>query len=158
MVSSPFVSTAWLEDHLADPDLRIIEVCSLRETIRSIARGIFRARSGCSGNRRAGTKPIRDFITPAAMAKMFGGMGIGPQSTVVLYGDPVQYGSYAFWAFTMAGHANLRLLDGGRREVDQREKSVACRRTVAAFSSRLPIRPRRERRRCGLAAAMCATT
>ena len=49
------------------------------------------------------------------MAKLFGGMGIGPQSTVVLYGDPVQYGSYAFWAFTMAGHANLRLLDGGRR-------------------------------------------
>ena len=50
------------------------------------------------------------------MAKMFGGMGIGPRSTVVLYGDPVQYGSYAFWAFTMAGHANLRLLDGGRRK------------------------------------------
>ena len=57
-----------------------------------------------------------EFVTPPAMAKMFGGMGIGPQSTVVLYGDPVQYGSYAFWAFTMAGHANLRLLDGGRRK------------------------------------------
>ena len=50
------------------------------------------------------------------MAKLFGGLGIGPQSTVVLYGDPVQFGSYAFWAFTMAGHANLRLLDGGRRK------------------------------------------
>ena len=58
----------------------------------------------------------RDFITPAALAKMLGGMGIGPQSTLVLYGDPVQYGSYAFWAFTMAGHAKLRLLDGGRRK------------------------------------------
>jgi thiosulfate/3-mercaptopyruvate sulfurtransferase len=58
----------------------------------------------------------RDFVTPVAMAKQFGGMGIGPQSTVVLYGDPVQYGSYAFWAFTMAGHRNLRLLDGGRRK------------------------------------------
>jgi thiosulfate/3-mercaptopyruvate sulfurtransferase len=58
----------------------------------------------------------RDFITPAAMAKLFGEMGIGADSTVVLYGDPVQYGSYAFWAFTMAGHKNLRLLDGGRRK------------------------------------------
>ena len=28
MATSPLVSTAWLEDHLADPDLRIIEVCS----------------------------------------------------------------------------------------------------------------------------------
>jgi thiosulfate/3-mercaptopyruvate sulfurtransferase len=50
------------------------------------------------------------------MARLFGGMGIGPESTLVLYGDPVQYGSYAFWAYTMAGHANLRLLDGGRRK------------------------------------------
>ena len=28
----------------------------------------------------------------------------------------MQYGSYAFWSFTMAGHKNLRLLDGARRK------------------------------------------
>jgi thiosulfate/3-mercaptopyruvate sulfurtransferase len=28
----------------------------------------------------------------------------------------VQFGSYAFWAYTMAGHANLKLLDGGRKK------------------------------------------
>jgi thiosulfate/3-mercaptopyruvate sulfurtransferase len=50
------------------------------------------------------------------LARLFGRMGIGPDTTVVLYGDPVQYGSYAFWAFTMAGHKNLKLLDGGRRK------------------------------------------
>jgi thiosulfate/3-mercaptopyruvate sulfurtransferase len=50
------------------------------------------------------------------MAQLFGRMGIGPQSTLVLYGDPVQYGSYGYWAFTMAGHKKLRLLDGGRRK------------------------------------------
>jgi len=47
---------------------------------------------------------------------MFGGMGIGPNTTVVLYGDPVQFGTYAFWTFTMAGHRNLRVLDGARRK------------------------------------------
>ena len=31
MASAPLVSTAWLEDHLADPDLRIIEVCNVRD-------------------------------------------------------------------------------------------------------------------------------
>ena len=31
MVSSPLVSTGWLADHLADPDLRIIEVCNIRD-------------------------------------------------------------------------------------------------------------------------------
>ena len=90
--------------------------CATSTTTRPITRGTFRARCGSIGNRRAGTKRDRQFVTPAAMAQLFGGMGIGPQSTVVLYGDPVQFGSYAFWTFTMAGHANLRLLDGGRRK------------------------------------------
>jgi len=48
------------------------------------------------------------------MAKRLGDIGIGPDTTLVLYGDPVQYGTYAFWALTMAGHADLRLLDGTR--------------------------------------------
>jgi thiosulfate/3-mercaptopyruvate sulfurtransferase len=32
----------------------------------------------------------------------------------VIYSDRVQYGTYAFWALTMAGHKDLRLLDGSR--------------------------------------------
>ena len=31
----------------------------------------------------------RDFISPAAMAKLFGSLGIGPKTTVLIYGDPV---------------------------------------------------------------------
>ena len=50
------------------------------------------------------------------MSERFGQAGIGPDTTVVLYGDPVQYGSYAYWAFRMAGHARLYLLDGGRKK------------------------------------------
>ena len=115
MASSPLVSTAWLEDHLADPDLRIIEVCNVRDD-KTYHEGHIPGAMWVYWKSACWHETDRDFVTPAAMAKLFGGMGIGPQSTVVLYGDPVQYGSYAFWAFTMAGHANLRLLDGGRRK------------------------------------------
>ena len=45
---------------------------------------------------------------------MLGAIGIGPDTTLVLYGDPVQYGTYGFWAVTMAGHKNLKVLDGAR--------------------------------------------
>jgi thiosulfate/3-mercaptopyruvate sulfurtransferase len=115
MVSSPLVSTAWLEDHLADPDLRIIEVCNIRDD-KTYREGHVPGAMWFYWKTACWHETNRDFITPAAMAKLFGGLGIGPQSTVVLYGDPVQFGSYAFWAFTMAGHAKLRLLDGGRRK------------------------------------------
>ncbi len=115
MASSSLVSTGWLEDHLEDPDLRIVEVCSLRDD-KAYHEGHIPGAMWLFWKTACWHETNREFVTPAAMAKLFGGMGIGPQSTVVLYGDPLQYGSYAYWAFTMAGHKNLHLLDGGRRK------------------------------------------
>jgi thiosulfate/3-mercaptopyruvate sulfurtransferase len=111
----PLVSTAWLDDHLADPDLRILEVCNLNDD-KTYNEGHIPGALWLYWKSACWHETDREFVTPAAMAQLFGRLGIGPQSTVVLYGDPVQYGSYAFWAFTMAGHRNLRLLDGGRRK------------------------------------------
>ena len=115
MASSPLVSTAWLEEHLGDPDLRIVEICNLDDD-RTYNEGHIPGAMWLYWKTACWHETDREFVTPEAMARLFGGMGIGSQSTVVLYGDPIQYGSYAFWSFTMAGHANLRLLDGGRRK------------------------------------------
>lgn len=130
MVLSPLVATAWLEDHLADPDLRIIEVCNIRDD-KTYREGHISGAMWVYWKSACWHETDRDFVTPAAMANMFGGMGIGPQSTVVLHGDPVQFGSYAFWAFTMAGHTNLRLLDGGRRKWVMEGRPLS--RTVPRF-------------------------
>jgi thiosulfate/3-mercaptopyruvate sulfurtransferase len=132
MVSSPLVSTEWLESHLADPDLRIIEVCNLDDD-RTYNEGHIPGAMWLYWKSACWHESDRQFVTPAAMAQMFGGMGIGPQSTVVLYGDPVQFGSYAFWSFTMAGHANLRLLDGGRRKWVMEGRPLSS--TVPHFSA-----------------------
>jgi thiosulfate/3-mercaptopyruvate sulfurtransferase len=132
MVSSPLVSTEWLESHLADPDLRIIEVCNLDDD-RTYNEGHIPGAMWFYWKSACWHESDRQFVTPAAMAQMFGGMGIGPQSTVVLYGDPVQFGSYAFWSFTMAGHANLRLLDGGRRKWVMERRPLSS--TVPHFST-----------------------
>jgi thiosulfate/3-mercaptopyruvate sulfurtransferase len=130
MNNSPLVSTDWLEDHLADPDLRIIEVCSLPDD-RTYNEGHIPGAMWVHWKSACWHETDRNFVTPEAMARRFGGMGIGPQSTVVLYGDPVQYGSYAFWTFTMAGHRNLRLLDGGRRKWVMEGRPLS--RTVRRF-------------------------
>lgn len=130
MESSPLVSTAWLEDHLAEPDLRILEVCNLNDD-KTYNEGHIPGAQWLYWKSACWHETDRDFVTPAAMAKLFGSMGIGPQSTVVVYGDPVQYGSYAFWAFTMAAHKNLRLLDGGRRKWVMEGRPLS--RTVRRF-------------------------
>jgi thiosulfate/3-mercaptopyruvate sulfurtransferase len=114
MASSPLVTAAWLEEHLADPNLRILEICSKADD------GVYReghipGASWLYWKAACWHETDRELVTPEAMARLFGSLGIGPDTTVVLYGDPVQYGSYAYWAFTMAGHRELRLLDGARK-------------------------------------------
>jgi thiosulfate/3-mercaptopyruvate sulfurtransferase len=132
MAASPLVSTAWLEDHLADPDLRILEICNVRDD-KTYHEGHIPGALWLFWKTACWHETDREFVSPAAMAKLFGGLGIGSQSTVVLYGDPVQYGSYAFWAFTMAGHRNLKLLDGGRRKWVMEKRPLS--RTVPRFAA-----------------------
>lgn len=114
-MASALVSTDWLAQHLSDPDMRVLEICNIKNDKAYREAHIpgalwFYWKTACWH------ETDREFITPAAMAKLLGSIGIGPQTTLVLYGDPVQFGSYAFWAYTMAGHAKLRLLDGGRKK------------------------------------------
>jgi len=127
---SPLVSTAWLEEHLGDPDLRILEICNVRDD-KTYHEGHIPGAQWLFWKSACWHESDRDFISPQAMAKLFGKLGIGPQSTVVIYGDPVQYGSYAFWAYTMAGHKNLKLLDGGRRKWILEKRPLS--RTVPRF-------------------------
>ena len=87
MASSPLVSTAWLEDHLADPDLRVLEISNVRDD-KPYHEGHVPGALWVFWKSACWHETDRDFVSPAAMAKLFGGMGIAPQSTVVLYGDP----------------------------------------------------------------------
>jgi thiosulfate/3-mercaptopyruvate sulfurtransferase len=57
---------------------------------------------------------LRDFPSPAAFAERMGRAGIGNGTTVVLYGEDMQFGIYAWWVMRMCGHENVRLLDGAR--------------------------------------------
>lgn len=114
-MTSPMVDTAWLAEHLDDPGVRIIEVESDPE-------GTAYDEGHIPGAIRWFWKDLcwhdtdRQFVTPDELAKRLGAAGIGDETTLVLYGDPVQYGNYAFWALKMAGHPDLRLLDGARKK------------------------------------------
>ena len=44
-----------------------------------------------------------------------GARGIGRDTTIVLYGDKNNWwAAYALWVFSLFGHEDVRLLDGGR--------------------------------------------
>ena len=57
----------------------------------------------------------RDYLDGAGFAKLMSAKGISRDDTVVIYGDKNNWwAAYALWVFTLFGHEDVRLLDGGR--------------------------------------------
>jgi thiosulfate/3-mercaptopyruvate sulfurtransferase len=58
---------------------------------------------------------VRDYITGEQFAELMNRKGISRDDTVVIYGDKSNWwAAYALWVFTLFGHPDVRLLDGGR--------------------------------------------
>jgi len=112
-MSSPIVTAAWLEDHLDDPNVRILEV-SAKQDDATYRKGHIPGAIRWFWKDLCWNDSDRQFVTPEELSERLGSIGITADTTLVLYGDPVQYGTYAFWALTMAGHKDLRCLDGSR--------------------------------------------
>jgi thiosulfate/3-mercaptopyruvate sulfurtransferase len=59
--------------------------------------------------------PVRDYLDGEKFAALMDRKGIGRDDTVVIYGDKSNWwAAYALWVFTLFGHPDVRLLDGGR--------------------------------------------
>ncbi len=57
----------------------------------------------------------RDYLDGAGFAELLGSKGIGRDTTIVIYGDKNNWwAAYSAWVFTLFGHQDVRLLDGGR--------------------------------------------
>ncbi len=57
----------------------------------------------------------RDYVDGEAFAALMSAKGIARDTTVVIYGDKNNWwAAYALWVFSLFGHPDVRLLDGGR--------------------------------------------
>lgn len=107
------VSADWVQEHLKDPSVRIVESDEdlLLYDIGHIPGAV---RIDWQGDLQ--DQIIRDYINPKAFADLCSRNGIGNDTTVVFYGDKSNWWAcYAFWAFTLFGHKNCKVMDGGRK-------------------------------------------
>ena len=115
------VSAEWLLEHIADPNVAIIEVdedTSLYEKSHIRNAITFHWRNDLQDGL------IRDLISKEKFEALLSKSGIANDTTVVLYGGNNNwFATYAYWYFKVYGHADVRLLDGGRKkwELDGRE-------------------------------------
>jgi thiosulfate/3-mercaptopyruvate sulfurtransferase len=106
------VDTDWLEKHLNDKDIRVVES---NEDVLLYDTGHIPGAAHIDWRADLQDQVIRDYITPEKFAALCGRNGIGPETTCVFYGDKANWWAcYALWAFRLFGHEKVKILNGGR--------------------------------------------
>jgi len=106
------VSTQWLQDHLGTPGLVVVES---DEDVLLYETGHIPGAVKIDWHTDLNDPVERDYIDGKRFAELVGSKGISRDSTVVIYGDKSNWwAAYALWVFTLFGHEDVRLLDGGR--------------------------------------------
>ncbi len=135
------VSTEWVEAHLDDPNVRIVES---NEDPLVYPSGHIPGAVEIDWTRDLNDPLRRDYIESAGFADLLGRMGISPETTVVLYGDKNNWwAAYAYWVFQLFGHRTARLMDGGRLKWEQEGRQLTREVPVVAAAD-YPQVPRQD--------------
>ena len=107
------VTTDWVSQHLADTDrVRVVES---NEDVLLYATGHLHNAVHVDWQTDLQDAEVRDYISQKQFEALCSRLGIRPETTVVFYGDKSNWWAcYAFWTFKMFGHADCRVMDGGR--------------------------------------------
>jgi thiosulfate/3-mercaptopyruvate sulfurtransferase len=106
------VSTDWVEQHLGDQNLRIVES---NEDILLYDTGHIETAIKLDWHTELNHPLRRDYLEPQQFAELMKTKGIDRENTVVIYGDRSNWwATYAFWVFKLFGHEDVRIMDGGR--------------------------------------------
>jgi thiosulfate/3-mercaptopyruvate sulfurtransferase len=117
------VETDWLEGHLNDENVRVIEV---DEDTSAYDKGHVSGAVGWNWNSDLHTKVGRDYVSRAELSELLSRAGVGDDTTVVLYGGNNNwFAAYAYWILKLRGFDNVKLVNGGRKkwELESRELS-----------------------------------
>jgi thiosulfate/3-mercaptopyruvate sulfurtransferase len=106
------VTTAWLAEHLGEEGLVVVES---DEDVLLYDTGHIPGSVRIDWHLDLNDPVTRDYVDGERFAELMGQNGIGRDTTVVLYGDKSNWwAAYALWVFTLFGHPDVRLLNGGR--------------------------------------------
>ncbi len=106
------VSTEWVAAHAGDANVRLVES---NEDILLYDTGHIPGAVKVDWHADLNDPVQRDYVSREAFEALMRRLGIGNDTTVVFYGDKNNWwATYSFWVFQLFGHANARVVDGGR--------------------------------------------
>jgi thiosulfate/3-mercaptopyruvate sulfurtransferase len=106
------VTTAWLEANLGRDGLVVVES---DEDVLLYETGHIPGAVKVDWHTELNDPVVRDYLDGKGFADLLSRKGISRSDTVVIYGDKSNWwAAYALWVFSLFGHEDVRLLDGGR--------------------------------------------
>ena len=160
MLVDPLVSTDWLQDHLGDPEVRIVDIRGY-VTTRPVQPGVEEATyRGAPEEYAAGHIPGAVFVDwtedivdrddpvpaqvagPGAFARAMGERGIGDETHVVAVDHMGgQFATRLWWALAYYGHDKTSVLDGGWNRWVEEDRPIEV-GPIASMPKPFTSRPR----------------
>jgi thiosulfate/3-mercaptopyruvate sulfurtransferase len=111
---SALVSADWAEKNLGTDKVVFVEV---DEDVSAYDTGHIPGAVRVDWKTELQDQVRRDFVNKEQFEALLSGKGIANDDTVVLYGGNNNwFAAYAYWYFKLYGHADVKLLDGGRKK------------------------------------------
>lgn len=108
------VSADWVALHGGDAAVRVVEV---DVDTRAYNEGHVRGAIAWDWQAQLSDPVRRDILPKEDFGRLMSQSGIAGDTTVVLYGDSNNwFAAWAFWQMKLYGHADVRLMNGGRRK------------------------------------------
>ncbi|WP_442575682.1 sulfurtransferase [Microbacterium sp. F51-2R] len=106
------VTGDWLQERLGQPGLVVVES---DEDVLLYETGHIPGSVKVDWHTELNDPVVRDYVDGEGFAALLRRKGIRRDDTVVIYGDKNNWwAAYALWVFSLFGHEDVRLLDGGR--------------------------------------------
>jgi thiosulfate/3-mercaptopyruvate sulfurtransferase len=123
------VTTEWLASQLASPGSKLVLIES-DEDVLLYESGHIPSAIKVDWHTDLNDQVTRDYLDGAAFAAMCSAKGISRDDTIVFYGDNFNWwAAYALWVFSLFGHEDVRLLNGGRAKWIAEGREITRERT-----------------------------
>ena len=117
------VDTEWVEQHLDDPKVVLIEV---DEDTTAYDKGHIRGAIKFDWTKDLQDQVRRDAVNQEQFSALLSKNGVSNDDTVILYGGNNNwFAAYAYWYFKLYGHEDVKLLDGGRKKWELESRLLA---------------------------------
>jgi thiosulfate/3-mercaptopyruvate sulfurtransferase len=111
--SNVLVDADWAKAHLSDPNVRLVEV---DVDTTSYEQSHIPGAVGWNWTSQLSDGIRRDIAGKDDFSALLSASGIGPDTTILLYGDNNNwFAAWAYWQLKLYGHADVRIIDGGRK-------------------------------------------